>query len=78
MHDFGKWQWPSEPVFVPRSADSDEADGFVMCTVYDGVTDGSYLAILDAQNMAAKPLATCRLKHRIPMGFHGNFAGGVV
>ena len=78
VHDFGKWQWPSEPVFVPRSPDSAEDDGFVLCTVYDGAADGSYLAILDAQNMAAKPLAKCRLEHRIPMGFHGNFAAGVV
>jgi carotenoid cleavage dioxygenase len=78
IHDFGKWQWPSEPVFVPRSADAGEADGFVLTVVYDGETDGSYLAILDAQNLDAKPLAKCRLKHRIPMGFHGNFAAGIV
>lgn len=76
-HDFGKWQWPSEPVFVPRSADAAEDDGFVLTVVYDGVRDGSYLAVLDARNLAGKPLATCRLPHRIPMGFHGNFAAGI-
>jgi len=78
VHDFGQWQWPSEPVFVPRSENAAEEDGFVLCTVYDGNSDGSYLAILDAQNLADAPLATCRLKHRIPMGFHGNFAAGVL
>jgi carotenoid cleavage dioxygenase-like enzyme len=78
VHDFGKWQWPSEPVFVPRSATADEADGFVLCTVYDGNTDGSYLAILDAQNMSGEPLARCHLEDRIPLGFHGNFAAGIV
>lgn len=78
VHDFGRWQWPSEPVFVPRSADAAEDDGFVLCTVYDGPVDGSYLAILDAKNMAGAPLAKCRLEHRIPMGFHGNFAPGIV
>jgi carotenoid cleavage dioxygenase-like enzyme len=78
VHDFGKWQWPGEPVFVPRSADAAECDGFVLTTVYDGNSDGSYLAILDAQNLAAKPLAKCRLQHRIPMGFHGNFAAGIL
>jgi carotenoid cleavage dioxygenase len=77
-HDFGAWQWPSEPVFVPRSKDAAETDGFVLCTVYDGNTDGSYLAVLDAANMAAKPLAKCHLKNRVPMGFHGNFAAGIV
>ena len=78
VHDFGKWQWPSEPVFVPRSSDAAEDDGFVLCTVYDGITDGSYLAVLDARNMDAKPLAKCHLQHRIPLGFHGNFAPGIV
>jgi len=78
IHDFGKWQWPSEPVFVPRSPDADEADGFVLSVVYDGNSDASYLAVLDAQNLAGAPLARCRLEHRIPMGFHGNFAAGIV
>ena len=77
-HDFGKWQWPSEPVFVPRTEGSAEDDGFILCTVYDGVSDASYLAVLDAANLDAKPLAKCHLEHRIPMGFHGNFASGVV
>ena len=49
----------------------------MLTVVYDGVRDGSYLAVLDAQNLDAKPLATCRLPHRIPMGFHGNFAAGL-
>ena len=50
----------------------------MLCTVYDGNTDGSYVAILDAQNMSAAPLAKCHLKDRLPLGFHGNFAGGIV
>jgi len=77
-HDFGVGQWPSEPVFVPRTPDAAEDDGFVLCTVYDGPEDASYVAVLDAANMAAEPLARIGLKHRIPMGFHGNFAAGVV
>ena len=76
-HDFGLHHWPSEPVFVPRSADAAEHDGFLLTVVYDGTTDGSYLAVLDAANVAGEPLATCRLPHRIPMGFHGNFVPGL-
>ena len=34
--------------------------------------------VLDAQNLDARPLAKVHLKHRIPQGFHGNFAGGLV
>lgn len=78
VHDFGRLQWPGEPVFVARDPDAAEDDGFVLSVVYDGTTDCSYLAILDARNIAARPLAKCRLEHRIPMGFHGNFAPGVV
>jgi len=77
-HDFGYGHWPSEPVFVPRAADAAEGDGFVLCTVYDGPEDASYLAVLDASNLDAAPLATAYLEQRIPMGFHGNFAAGVV
>jgi carotenoid cleavage dioxygenase-like enzyme len=78
VHDYGVGHFPNEPVFVPRSADAAEDDGFVLNVVYDAPNDKSYVAILDARNMAAEPLAKCHLKHRIPMGFHGNFAGGVV
>jgi all-trans-8'-apo-beta-carotenal 15,15'-oxygenase len=77
-HDFGQWQWPMEPVFAPRSADAAEDDGFVLSVVYDGTSDGSHLTVLDARNLGGKPLAKARLKHRIPLGFHGNFAAGVV
>jgi carotenoid cleavage dioxygenase len=77
-HDFGPGRFPSEPVFVPRSSDAREEDGFVLCTVYDGPEDASYVVVLDAQNLAREPLARARLPRRIPMGFHGNFAPGVV
>ena len=76
-HDFGDGQFPGEPVFVARSANAEEDDGFVLTTVYDGPSESSYLAILDARNLAAAPLAKCHLEHRIPMGFHGNFAPGI-
>jgi carotenoid cleavage dioxygenase len=77
-HDYGVGHFPSEPVFVPRSADAPEDDGFVLNVVYDGPSDRSYLAVLDARNMAGEPLAKAWLEHRVPMGFHGNFAPGVV
>jgi len=72
-HDFGPWQWPGEPVFVPRVGDAGEDDGFVLSLVYDGNGDASYLAVLDARNMTAPALAKIHLEHRVPMGFHGNF-----
>lgn len=77
-HDFGEGQFPSEPVFVPRTATAAEDDGFVLCVVYDGPGDGSYVAVLDARDLAGPALAKCHLDHRIPMGFHGNFAAGLI
>lgn len=78
VHAWGDGRYASEPVFAARDADSAEDEGYVLCTVYDGPTDRSYVAILDARNVDAKPLAKAYLKHRIPQGFHGNFAPGVV
>jgi carotenoid cleavage dioxygenase len=75
-HDYGALQYPNEPVFVPRAQDSAEDDGFVLNVVYDGASGHSYLAVLDARSM--KRLATAHLRHRVPLGFHGNFAPGVV
>jgi carotenoid cleavage dioxygenase len=76
--DFGDGCWPSEPVFVPRSQEAAEDDGFVLCTLYDGPEDGTSVVIFDAANLAAGPLVRARLEHRLPHGFHGNFAAGVV
>jgi len=73
IHDFGDWHWPNEPVFVPRTPDAAEDDGFVLSVVYDGGTDGTYVAVLDARNVDRPPLAKAHLKHRIPQGFHGSF-----
>ena len=39
--------------------------------------DRSDVVILDAQNVERAPLATIRIPHRIPLGFHGNYADGV-
>jgi carotenoid cleavage dioxygenase len=77
-HELPPRHYPSEPVFVPRTSDAAEDDGFVLIVVYDGTTGLGYVAVLDARNLERAPLARAQLRHRIPMGFHGNFAPGVV
>jgi len=62
-----------EPVFVPRSPDSPEGDGFLLACVYRGDENRSDLLVLDAQNVEDAPLATVQLPHRVPYGFHGNW-----
>jgi carotenoid cleavage dioxygenase len=67
----------SEPIFVPRSSASAEGDGFLLATVYRGEEKRSDLVILDAQNVERAPIATVKLPHRIPFGFHGNWGQGL-
>ena len=77
-HRFAPGHFPGEPVFVPRTPDAAEDDGFVLVVVADAPNERSYLAVLDAQNLDAAPLARAHLDVRVPLGFHGNFAAGVV
>jgi carotenoid cleavage dioxygenase-like enzyme len=46
-------------------------DGVLMGYVYDRTTDRSELAILDAQTL--QDIASIKLPHRVPAGFHGNW-----
>ncbi len=59
-----------EPVFAARSADSAEPDGFILTTIHDEETDSGSLAIFEAADLAAGPIARAHAAHRIPMGFH--------
>ena len=74
IHDFGPGRVPGEFVFVPRSDDALEGDGWLMGYVIDMNTDTTDLAILDATNFTAPPVALVHVPHRIPPGFHGNWA----
>ena len=62
-----------EPIFVPRSADAPEGDGWVIAVVYRGAEDRSDFVVFDAQDIAAGPIATAKLPRRVPFGFHGNW-----
>jgi carotenoid cleavage dioxygenase len=64
---------PGEFVFVPRSADAAEGDGWVMGYVIDAANETTDLVILDAANVAGPPVASVHIPHRIPPGFHGNW-----
>jgi carotenoid cleavage dioxygenase len=72
-HVFRSGQTPGEPTFVPAAGATSEDDGYLMTYVHDATTDTSHLAVLDASNMAAEPVAEVHLPRRIPMGFHGSW-----
>ena len=71
--DAGLGNGVSEPVFVPRHARADEGDGWLLATVYEATSQASSLVILDATAVSQGPIATARLDHRIPFGFHGSW-----
>jgi len=77
VHALAPGSTASEAVFVPRSASAREGEGFLLFPVYRWAEDRSDVVILDAQNVERAPLATIHVPHRIPLGFHGNYADGV-
>ena len=62
-----------EPVFVPRSPDAEQGDGFLLVLAYRGDEHRSDLLVLDAKNVEDDPLATVEVPLRVPDGFHGNW-----
>jgi all-trans-8'-apo-beta-carotenal 15,15'-oxygenase len=72
VYDCGPGRYTSEPIFVPRSPDADESDGYILCVIYDASTELSELMILDAESLADE-IAVVPLKNHIPHGFHCGF-----
>jgi len=60
-----------EPCFAPRRADSPDGDGYLLVLVNRVAENRSDLAILDAQNVKAGPVAIVKLPVRVRMTFHG-------
>ncbi|MCF3100268.1 carotenoid oxygenase family protein [Streptomyces roseoverticillatus] len=71
-HDFGPGRTPAEAVFAPAD-DRPGGPGWLLAYVHDAATDRSDLVILDADDLAAEPVATVHLPQRVPYGFHGNW-----
>jgi carotenoid cleavage dioxygenase-like enzyme len=65
----------SEPVFVERTADAVEGDGWLLAVVWRAQEDRSDLAVFNATDVQAGPVALVKLGHRVPAGFHGNWVG---
>ncbi|MGG1947378.1 carotenoid oxygenase family protein [Trinickia sp. NRRL B-1857] len=63
----------SEPIFVARRGAQTEDDGWLLSCVYRQATATSDVVVLDAQDIAAGPVATVHLPVRVPAGFHGQW-----
>jgi carotenoid cleavage dioxygenase len=73
QHEFGTDRFPGEFIFVPRHPDAEEDDGWLIGFVVDMRHSSTDLAILDARAIEEEPVATIRIPHRVPAGFHGNW-----
>jgi carotenoid cleavage dioxygenase len=62
-----------EPQFVPRPGSDAEGDGWVLAYTYDVSNDSSSLLVMDAEDFAARPVATVQLPQRVPAGLHGTW-----
>lgn len=73
LHDVGSGRFAMEPVFVPRTPDAGEDDGWVLAYVHDAARDACDVLVIDAQDFTAPPIATVHLPVRVPYGFHGSW-----
>lgn len=77
IHHFGKGAAAGELVFAPRigakTGPEGEADGYAMTLVHRADSPNSELAIFNAMNISAEPIARVLIPFRVPSGFHCNF-----
>lgn len=59
-----------EPIFVPRSPDAPEGDGFVIAALQRYAERRSEIVILDTRNIPAGPVATVHPPHRLKNAIH--------
>jgi carotenoid cleavage dioxygenase len=65
-----------EPVFVPRTDEAAEGDGWLLAVQFVAEQGSSDLCVFDATDIAHGPIATAHLSSRVPAGFHGNWRPG--
>ncbi|WP_067721328.1 carotenoid oxygenase family protein [Nocardia yamanashiensis] len=62
-----------EPIFVPRPGPGAEDDGWLLVLTQPRSGDPASLLVLDARDLSAEPLYRGRLRHHMPLTFHGTF-----
>ena len=72
-HDLGENVTGGEALFVPRTANSSEDDGWAISLAYEAETDRSKLLVIDSQDFESDPVAEIYAPQRIPNGAHGSW-----
>jgi len=62
-----------EPIFVPRSSDAAEGDGFILAVVQRLVEHRSELVILDSRDIGGGTIATIHAPHRLKNAIHNTW-----
>lgn len=70
--DFGHRFYAGEPVFA-ADPNGGVDQGWLLVEVFDGNTERSSIAVLDAERPADGPVAIVRLQHHLPLSFHGTW-----
>ena len=73
IYHFGNGAACGEVVFAPRVGGTQEADGYAMTLVHPANANHTELAIFQANDVAAGPVARVIVPYRIPSGFHCNY-----
>lgn len=73
QYTYGPTQVSGEHIFAADPDGTAENDGWLMTFVTDGETEASELAIIDARDVAAGPVARIQMQARVPVGFHANW-----
>jgi len=65
-----------EPIFVPRSDEAAEGDGWILSVKFVAEQGRSDLCVFEATDIGKGPIASAHLSSRVPAGFHGNWRPG--
>lgn len=60
---------PGEPVYVPKANAKSEDDGWLLYMLFQATNEVTELVVADAKDLGT--VATARLPHNVPLGFHG-------
>jgi len=66
-------EFAGECVPVSKAGATSESDVWLVSLVLDGASRTTELRVFDGADVAAPPVATARLPHVVPLGFHGNW-----
>ena len=72
-HELGPDVVAGEAVFVPAAEGAGENEGWLLTITTRRDGSASQLLVLDATDVAGRPVAAVRLPRGVPSGFHGSW-----